>query len=266
MAQQPPALPTRAGFGATTAALLAAGALAWVGTVAWAESRHMGAMPGTMGFGLPAFVAMWALMMAAMMLPSVWPFVAVYAHTVQRDRGLRVGALAAGYLLVWAATGVVAYAVARAFGHLAAEHHSLARAAAVTTFAAAGVYQLTPLKTRCLSHCRSPLAHLFHYASFRGRLRDVRAGLYHGAFCLGCCWSLMLMLVAFGVMNVPAMIGLALVIALEKTWRHGERLARAVGVAALVYAAALLVTPSLAPGLDPGAVMPTGDAPMSMTG
>jgi predicted metal-binding membrane protein len=266
MAQQSSALPRRQGGGGTTAALLAAGALAWVGTVTWAESRHMGAMPGTMGFGLPGFVAMWALMMAAMMLPSGWPFVGVYARTVQHDRALRLGALAAGYLLVWAATGVAAYALARAFGHLAAEHRTVARATAVGTFAAAGLYQLTPRKARCLSHCRSPLAHLFHYASFRGRLRDLRAGLYHGAFCLGCCWSLMLMLVAFGVMNVPAMIGLALVIALEKTWRHGERLARAVGVAALVYAAALLVAPSLAPGLDPGAVMPSGDAPMSMTG
>ena len=204
-----------------------------------------------MGLGLGEFVAMWALMMTAMMLPSVWPFVAVYERTIRVHRVARLGALAGGYLLAWALVGVAAYGVAWVFGELAADRPGLARVVAVAAFAALGIYQLTPLKFRCLSHCRSPLAHLLHYTSFKGSLRDLRAGIEHGLYCLGCCWALMLVLVAFGVMNLPAMIGVALIIAVEKVWRFGEMFARVVGVSALVYAALVGIEPSLAPGLDP---------------
>ena len=232
---------------------LAAGA--WVATIAWANSRDMSAMPGTMGLGLAEFVAMWAQMMAAMMLPSVWPFVAVYERTIRTQRVARLGALGAGYLLAWALAGVVAYGVAWVFGELAAERPGLARAAAVVAFAALGIYQLTPLKLRCLSHCRSPLAHLLHYTSFHGPLRDLRAGIEHGLYCVGCCWALMLVLIAFGVMNLAATIGVALVIAVEKVWRFGELFARVVGVSALIFAVLVGIEPSLAPGLDPDLVI-----------
>ena len=148
--------------------LVALAALAWAGTIAWANSRDMSAMPGTMGLGLAEFVAMWALMMTAMMLPSVWPFVAVYERTIRVHRVARLGALAGGYLLAWALVGVAAYGVAWVFGELAADRPGAARVTAVAAFAALGIYQLTPLKFRCLSHCRSPLAHLLHYTSFKG--------------------------------------------------------------------------------------------------
>ena len=248
-------LPRRLRLPASGVVLVTLAVVAWVATIAWANSRDMSAMPGTMGLGLGEFVAMWALMMAAMMLPSVWPFVAVYERTIRAQRVARLGALAAGYLLAWALAGVVAYGVAWVFGELAADRPGLARVVGVAAFAALGIYQLTPLKFRCLSHCRSPLAHLLHYTSFKGRLRDLRAGIEHGLFCLGCCWALMLVLVAFGVMNLPAMIGVAIIIAVEKVWRFGEAFARVVGVSALVYAALVGVDPSLAPGLDPAVVM-----------
>ena len=248
-------LPRRARLPASGVVLVALAALAWAGTIAWANSRDMSAMPGTMGLGLGEFVAMWALMMTAMMLPSVWPFVAVYERTIRVHRVARLGALAGGYLLAWALVGVAAYGVAWVFGELAADRPGLARVVAVAAFAALGIYQLTPLKFRCLSHCRSPLAHLLHYTSFKGPLRDLRAGIEHGLYCLGCCWALMLVLVAFGVMNLPAMIGVALIIAIEKVWRFGEMFARVVGVSALVYAALVGIEPSLAPGLDPGVIM-----------
>ena len=125
----------------------------------------------------------------------------------------------------------------------------------MAAFAALGIYQLTPLKFRCLSHCRSPLAHLLHYTSFKGRSATCEPGIEHGLYCLGCCWALMLVLVAFGVMNLPAMIGVAVIIAVEKVWRFGEVFARVVGVSALVYAAFVGIEPSLAPGLDPDVVM-----------
>ena len=74
-------------------------------------------------------------------------------------------------------------------------------------FAAAGLYQLTPLKDLCLSHCRSPLGLLLHYGSYRGKARDLRVGVHHGGYCLGCCWALMVILIAVGVMNIAAMVG-----------------------------------------------------------
>lgn len=252
-------LATRAPFSAITLALTGLSVAAWIGTVAWARSAGMGAMPGTMGMNLAAFVIMWTLMMAAMMLPSVGPFVGVYQRTVTDSRAARLLGLGVGYLAVWAAVGVVAFGIATWFGDLAAESAPTAQAVAVATFALVGIYQLSPLKYRCLSHCRTPIGHLLHYLGFQGRLRDVRAGLSHGWFCLGCCWALMVLMVAFGVMNIAAMIGLAAVIAVEKVWHHGERFARLVGFAAIAYAAALVFVPELAPGLDPGGLMPMGD-------
>ena len=249
---------TRAPFGLTTVGLIAASIAAWAGTVAWARSAGMGAMPGTMGMSVVAFTAMWTLMMAAMMLPSVGPFMGVYQRTMTASRLPRSLALAAGYLVVWGAVGVVAFVIASWFGDLAATNPTMAQVVAVATFALVGVYQLSPLKYRCLSHCRSPLGHLVHYLGFRGPFRDLRAGISHGWFCLGCCWALMVLMIAFGVMNITAMIVLAVIIAVEKVWRHGEHFARTVGVASIVYALALAFVPELAPGLDPAGVMPMG--------
>jgi predicted metal-binding membrane protein len=189
-----------------------------------------------------------------MMLPSVAPFVLSYRATLVDHRAARLAGLALGYLLVWTAVGMLAFVVADAFGELASGRPTAAQGVAVATFALVGLFQLTPLKFRCLSHCRSPLGHLLHYLGFTGRLRDIRAGTSHGWFCLGCCWALMLLMIAFGVMNVGAMVGLAAVIAIEKLWRHGETFARVVGVACLVFAVVVLFKPGLAPGLDPNGV------------
>jgi len=242
-----------------TSAVMLASAAAWAVTIAWASDMGMGAMPGTMRMSLVSFVIMWTFMMAAMMLPSVGPFVGMYSTTVTSHRGPRLAGLGAGYIGVWSAVGIVAFALASVFENLAADRPTAARAVAVVTFAAVGVYQLTPLKFQCLSHCRTPIGHLVHYLSYRGSFRDVRAGASHGWFCLGCCWALMVLMVAFGVMNVIAMIGLAVVIAIEKMWRRGETFARVVGIGCLVYAGALVFMPGLAPGLDPGAVMHMGE-------
>jgi len=239
-------------------ALVAVSAAAWVGTVLWGAAAGMRAMPGTMGMQPVAFTVMWTLMMAAMMLPSIAPFLGVYQRTMTEQRGVRLCALASGYLGVWAASGVAAFLVADLFAQLAAHHTTLARAAAVMSFVAAGVWQLSPLKFQCLSHCRSPLAHLVHYLGLRGPLRDLRAGISHGAYCLGCCWALMLLMPAFGVMNLGVMVALAVTVAIEKLWRYGERFAQVVGVTCLVCAAALAFAPVLPPGLDPGAMMPSG--------
>lgn len=252
----------RAPFGVTTIALLTASIAAWAATVIWARSAGMGAMPGTMGMSLSAFTAMWTLMMAAMMLPSVGPFVGVYQRTVIEARTRRLLLLGGGYLAVWAVVGVVAFVIATWFGDLAAGNSTGAQVVAIVTFALVGAYQLSPLKYRCLSHCRTPVGHLVHYLGFKGPLRDLRAGLSHGWFCLGCCWALMVLMIAFGVMNIAAMIVLAIIIAVEKIWRHGEVFARVIGVGSILYAVALIFVPELAPGLDPGGLMPMGDMSM----
>jgi len=157
--------------------------------------------------------------------------------------------LVAGYLAVWAAAGLPAYGLAWLTGWLAGHHPAAAHALAVGVFAACGVYQLSSLKDRCLAHCRSPIGLLLHYGSYRGRLRDLRAGAHHGGYCLGCCWALMVLLIAVGVMNVAVMVGLAALVLVEKVGARGPMAGRLAGAAALALAVATIWLPWLAPGL-----------------
>jgi predicted metal-binding membrane protein len=194
------------------------------------------------------FLLLWVVMMAAMMLPSVAPVATMYL-TVLRNRrngtaAAHAAALTAGYLLVWAGFGVAAFGISRALGKLAPMGATMAPTrlavwSAAIALAVAGVYQFTPLKARCLRHCRSPLGFLLHFGSYAARLRDVRVGAYHGGYCVGCCWSLMLVLVAVGVMNMAWMVGLTAVVFVEKVWRSGEAFGYAVG-GALILAGLLL--------------------------
>jgi len=242
LARPRPGLATR-----EVALLLILAAGAWAATVAIA--RGMNGMTGTMGFGLAVFVPIWTLMMAAMMLPSVAPTASLYAKTMQSNRTARVAGLVVGYLAVWAAAGLPAYGLARLTGWLSGQHPSAAHILAVAVFAVCGVYQLSRLKDRCLAHCRSPLALLLHYGSYRGRFRDLRVGADHGRYCLGCCWGLMVILVAVGVMNVAAMVGLAALVLIEKVWTWGPAAGRLAGASALALAVATIWLPWLAPGL-----------------
>jgi predicted metal-binding membrane protein len=244
--------------------LLVVAAGAWVVVVAVA--RGMGVMPGTMGLSLGAFVAVWALMMTAMMLPTIAPFAALYTRTLTDHRSRRIAELSGGYLLVWTLAAAPAYALAWLAGELVGSRPTAARVLGVVIFATCGIYQLTPIKDRCLARCRSPLGFILKYGSYRGRLRDLRVGMSHGAFCLACCWALMAVLVAVGLMNLAAMVVLAGVVLAEKTWTWGPRLSRVVGVVALVLAVLVVFRPSLAAGLDQGPAMSGGsDAPMDGT-
>ena len=235
-------------FTPQVAALLLLASVGWALT--FGRSRDMGgAIPGTMGLALPSFLVMWTPMMAAMMLPAVAPLAAVYVRTVKARRGTRLTGFAGGYVLVWAAAGIPAFAVARLADRLAAGRPAVATGAAVTAYALCGLYQLTPWKDRCLRQCRSPMSLLLRYGSYSGRFRDLAAGAHHGAYCGGCCWALFVVLIAVGVMNIPAMLILAGTVTVEKLWSHGIGFARVVGAVALVLAAAVVWVPSLAPGL-----------------
>jgi predicted metal-binding membrane protein len=237
------------------AALLAGAALAWTATVRGA--LEMGNGPGTMGLGPAGFMLLWLEMMAAMMLPSVAPVGSLYLRSVRSRstgvrRTLRVGGVIAGYLGAWAALGLLAFPAAWAAGRLATEAPGAARWVGGATLGAAGLHQLTPLKDRCLTHCRSPLGFLLRFGAYSGRLRDVRVGLYHGGYCLGCCWAFFAVLIAVGVMNLAWMGGLAVVIFLEKTWRFGRPLGIAFGIVLLAVAFFVPAHPELVPGLHHG--------------
>ena len=248
------------------AALLGIAALCWAWLLTWSGGSAMSgtpSMPGSApmdgstsmgGSGAPTgllpFLGVWVAMMAAMMLPSVAPVARLYlrvvsAQTTGPARAARVTALLTGYFLAWAAYGLVAFGLTRWLDAVTMTSDRARVVAASAALVLAGAYQFSPLKARCLSHCRSPLGVLMHVGSFTGRLRDGRVGAWHGGYCLGCCWSLMLVLVAVGVMNMVWMAALAVVILLEKAWRHGARLSLAVGVLLLVLAVVVPWQPAL---------------------
>ena len=236
-------------------ALVALAALAWAVTIR--QANGMGVGPGTMGMALPLFLLMWVAMMAAMMFPSVAPIAILWTKAIRgRSQGAamlgRMTSFLGGYLLAWAAYGLLAFAALLGTERLVEVSPEGAKWLGVGIFAVAGLYQLTPLKDACLRHCRSPMMALLHYGNFKGRTRDLRVGVHHGLYCVGCCWGLMLVLVAVGVMNIAAMAALAAVIFLEKLWRRGSGLSRAVGVAFLAIAVLAPFYPSLLPGLRSG--------------
>jgi predicted metal-binding membrane protein len=233
--------PGRRSSPALWAGLLVVAAFAWVLLIR--QSPGMPAPVGGLWLVFGEFLLLWVVMMAAMMLPSVAPVASMYL-TVLRKRSngtaaARTAALVTGYLLAWAGFGVAAFWISRALGKLAPMGMNMAPSrlavwSAASALAVAGAYQFTPLKARCLRHCRSPLGFLLHFGNYAGRLRDVRVGVYHGGYCVGCCWSLMLVLVAVGVMNMAWMVGLTAVVFIEKVWRSGRAFGYAVGGALIL--------------------------------
>lgn len=158
-------------------------------------------------------------MMVAMMLPSAAPLVLLYRRTA---RAGETALLTAGYLLVWAVAGVPAFLA----------HELLPMTVGPVALGAAGIYQLTPLKTACLTKCRSPADFLVQ----RWGRHALQLGLEHGVWCLGCCWALMAILVIVGSMGLTWVVAVAALVALEKLSRHGIIWSRLIGVALLIAA------------------------------
>jgi predicted metal-binding membrane protein len=236
----------------TAIALLAAAA--WTITVT--AARSTGAGPGTMGLTLLPFLGLWVVMMAGMMLPSVTPVVLLWLRLIGSvsavpTRVWRTSQFLGGYLLAWAACGAVAFAALAGAERLVAASPVAAKWLGVAIFVTAGVYELSPWKDWCLRRCRSPIGALMRYLGFQGPGRDVRVGLHHGATCVGCCWGLMIVLLAVGVMNVPVMAALAVVICSEKLWRHGKPLGQFAGIALVATGVLAIWFPWLLVGLHP---------------
>ena len=225
-------------------ALLIVAALAWRRTLA--DAATMGDAPGTMGMPLVPFLEMWVPTMAAMMLPAIAPVAILWSRSIALTPGipvrvLRLGLFAFGYLLVWSAAGLAAFGIMRPIESGLETGLFSARATAIAIFALAGAYQLSPLREACLAKCRSPFTVLGIATSGPRRLRDLRAGAIHGAWCLACCWALMAVLALVGLMNVAAMVVLAMFIFVEKTTAFGVPAGRAAGLLMLAAAAGSLM-------------------------
>lgn len=208
------------------------------------EMHGMGAAQTSMSLG--AFVVAWVAMMAAMMLPGVVPVVKLYARAAALGRAAPVPFFVGGYLAVWASLALPSYAAWRALEMPLAEGQPWVGRVAGAALLAAALWQLTPLKSACLRHCRSPLG---FFMRFGGRIRwpfgALRMGMAHGAFCVGCCWALFAVLIAVGTMNLLWMAALTALIVAEKNAPHGEHIARAAAAAMAALGGFLIFDPSL---------------------
>jgi len=242
-------------------ALLALAAGAWV--VLFGQSTMGDGMPTrpTMGMAAPLFLALWVTMMAAMMFPTAAPMILVFArvHENRRQRGtafVPTWVFVAAYLLVWTGFGALMYGLALAAEALADSSMAIAenapRAGGVLLILA-GLYQLSPLKNLCLSKCRNPLEFVMQRWA-EGYAGAFWMGLKHGAYCLGCCWLLFVILFPLGVMNVVAMALITLLIFAEKSSPGGRRLGQVAAIALVGYGVLVLVLPGALP-----TTMPPGD-------
>jgi predicted metal-binding membrane protein len=191
---------------------------------------------------------MWWVMMAAMMVPSAAPTVLLFTTIKHRQKSpahapLEAWAFLGGYLLMWAGFSALAvlaqWGLDRA-GLLSMTTMSTSAAVGGAILLAAGIYQFTPIKSACLRYCQSPLLFLSQHWQPRA-WGALRMGLRHGGYCVGCCWFLMLLLFVGGVMNLVAIVGIALYVASEKLLPVGRWFSRASGAALIGSGAIVLV-------------------------
>lgn len=199
-----------------------------------------------------AYVVAWAIMMAAMMLPSAAPMIGLYAATQKTGgvvaRATCVAVFALAYVALWGLTGLPMYAGSLALMALSAG--TLTYVVAVV-LVGAGLFQLTGWKHACLRHCRSPIGFLLgHWRP--GRSGALALGWAHAVYCLGCCWALMVVLVVAGAMGLPWVLLIACVAAAEKLLPRGQWIARATGVALVLLGLAVALRPGLAAALRSG--------------
>lgn len=223
--------------------------LAWVALAVWGASPYGGYLShepigerGLVAGYLLLFVAGWLLMTVVMMLPSSLPLIDLFVRMVARrtDHAVLVTLLILGYLGIWTAFGLLAY-VGDSFVHEAVERGVAlsTRDISAVLLLAAGIYQFLPLKHLCLDKCRSPYTFLVqNWTGKRASLDAFRLGVRHGLFCVGCCWTLMLLMFALGGANLGWMLALGAVMAAERTSRWGRWLTAPLGLALIGWALA----------------------------
>ncbi len=233
--------------------LLALAAAAWA-LLIWQAIVMDDEMSLTMGMSAPLWIALWVAMMVAIMFPTAAPMIMMFArvHAKRAERGqsfVPTWVFASSYLLLWAVVGVVAYGAAVAGDELADQSTWIMDNAARIgggVLIAAGIYQLTPLKYVCLNKCRTPMAFILN--SWRdGYVGSFRMGLEHGAYCLGCCWLLFVILFPLGIMNVAVLALITLLIFAEKSTPIGRQAAMLAAVALVAYGVLVIFVPDLLP-------------------
>ena len=225
----------------------------WIWIVAMARDMY-GPMTGasawmmTARWDLPHVLllwAMWAAMMAAMMLPSAAPLLLVFSRRASRTStaATTIYALAAGYLVVWTAFSLGATLLQRLLAVrlvISPMMETTTPIASAAILLVAGIYQWTPLKQACLRSCRSPMDFLM--SRWRPGLAGAfRLGASHGVYCVGCCWALMLLLFVGGVMNLATIAALTVVVAIEKFVPFSAGSSRLLGVLLVIVAISLLL-------------------------
>jgi predicted metal-binding membrane protein len=230
-------------------------ALSWVSLWSFGRSpyAHLVHAHGV-GHGLGAVylsIAGWTLMIVAMMLPTTLPLIALF-HSFVRSRAKRArltSALVAGYLWIWTLFGLVVYAGSHAVLGLIDEIAWLESNAWIIgagVLAAAGVYQFSALKHKCLEKCRSPLSFIMeHWHGEREKQDAFHLGIRHGVFCIGSCWSLMVLMFVVGVGNLGWMLVLGALMAIEKNHPWGRWLSAPLGVILVGWGVLLGLAPLL---------------------
>jgi predicted metal-binding membrane protein len=239
----------------TATLLVGVAALAWVVTANRMEGMDMG--PGTELGNLGWFAGVWAVMMAAMMLPSLVPMAAAYASRARTgsqpatpESIVGSALFVAGYLLAWVLAGLGAWATVEGVRSLdpAFLHWDEAgRYLAGAVIAGAALYELTPLKASCLRHCRDRDLLVADWRD--GAAGALRMGAGQGAYCIGSSWALMAALFALGVMSITWMVVIAAAVALEKLLPWSGPATRATAALLLVLAAGVAFFPDQVPGL-----------------
>ena len=214
------------------------GASAWMMTQEW-DAPH-----------LFLLWAMWAVMMAGMMLPSAAPLLLLYGAAARRRSVGRLAtgqiyALAAGYVAMWSLFSIAAVVAQRVLSVRLILSPMMTLTSPILGAAVllvAGIYQMTPLKSVCLRHCQSPVSFLMHH--WRPGVRGAfRMGLDHGSYCLGCCWALMALLFVGGVMNLAVIAALTVFVGFEKLAPFGVRTAWASGALLVGAGVWMLLSP-----------------------
>jgi len=204
-------------------------------------------VPWSVGY-FAFMLVMWAVMMVGMMTPSVAPMVLLYAAIARQNAGRQEfaapGWFFAGYLLAWIVFALAATLLQWWLESLALVSPMMAGTSqriGGAVLVAAGFYQWLPVKQACLASCQSPLSFVQRHGGFKpGAVASLRLGLLHGGYCIGCCWVVMTLLFAFGVMNLTWIAGLMIFVLLEKLLPWPRLLSRVAGAVAIAAGAWLI--------------------------
>ena len=216
--------------------------------VAWLVAVCRGVPEGPRMIGAGAYAGAWLLMIVAMMLPTTLPLLALFGRMVagRTDAGRLVAAVVTGYALAWLGFGVLAWGIDAGIRTAAVRSGWLVLhgwVVGAVVIGAAGAFQFSALKYRCLERCRTPFGFVnSRWRGMRPFAESLRLGIDHGLFCVGCCWALMLVTFVVGMGSIGWMLLLAAAMAAEKNLRRGTMLRAPVGLALLAWAGIIVLT------------------------